>query len=272
MKGYSTREVAELLAMSPRVVREIARDVIDAERDSHARYQFSFQDIVLLRTAKELVNSGVRQGKINRTLLSLQRRLPADRSLTSLRITGDGGAVVIREQDQVYNPESGQLHFNFAIAELAGSVAPLARRAAAKAATSDDLSSDDWFDVGVDLEAVSPEEAPAAYLRALALDPEYADAHVNLGRLMQESGDFIAAEDHYSHALLLEPEHALAAFNYGTLLEDMGRLEQAIEAYERATAFADAHYNLSRLFELLGRHELALAHLKTYRQLIDSNI
>ncbi|MFT4821953.1 MAG: tetratricopeptide (TPR) repeat protein [Candidatus Azotimanducaceae bacterium] len=270
MKGYSTREVAELLALSPRVVREIARGVIDAERDDKARYQFSFQDIVLLRTAKELISGGVPQGKINRTLLSLQRRLPADRSLTSLRITGDSGAVVIRELDQVYNPESGQLHFNFAIAELAGSVAPLARRAAAEAATSDNLTSDDWFDVGVDLEAVSPEEAPAAYLRALELDPEYADAHVNLGRLMQESGDFTAAEDHYSHALLLEPDHALAAFNFGTLLEDMGRIEQAIEVYQQATAFADAHYNLSRLFELLGRHEQALAHLKTYRQLIDS--
>jgi tetratricopeptide (TPR) repeat protein len=82
--------------------------------------------------------------------------------------------------------------------------------------------------------------------------------------------NFTAAEDHYSHALLLEPDHALAAFNFGTLLEDMGRIEQAIEVYQQATAFADAHYNLSRLFELLGRHEQALAHLKTYRQLIDS--
>jgi tetratricopeptide (TPR) repeat protein len=50
----------------------------------------------------------------------------------------------------------------------------------------------------------------------------------------------------------------------------MGHIEQAIEVYQRATAFADAHYNLSRLFELLGHHEQALAHLKTYRQLIDS--
>jgi tetratricopeptide (TPR) repeat protein len=265
MKGYSTREVAELLALSPRVIREIARGVIDAERDGKAHYQFSFQDIVLLRTAKELIGGGVHQSKINRTLLSLQRRLPVNRSLTSLRITGDGGTVVIREQDQVYNPESGQLHFNFAIAELAGHVAPLAA-----AATSDDLSSDEWFDVGVDLEAVSPEEAPAAYLRALELDPEFADAHVNLGRLMQESGDFVTAEDHYRCALSMEPEHALAAFNFGTLLEDLGHIEQAIEVYQRATAFADAHYNLSRLYELLGRHELALAHLKTYRQLIDS--
>ena len=269
MKGYSTREVAELLALPPRVIREIARGVLDAERNNNAHYQFSFQDIVLLRTAKELIQGGVRQGKVNRTLMNLQRQLPANRSLTSLRITGDGGAVVIREQDQVYNPESGQLHFNFAIAELAGNVAPLARRAAAEAASSDDLSSDEWFDVGVDLEAVSPEEAPAAYLRALALDPDYADAHVNLGRLMQEAGDYEAAEQHYQSALALEPKHLLAAFNFGTLLEDMGRIELAIEAYERATQFPDAHYNLSRLFELLGQHQQALAHLKTYRQLTD---
>ena len=112
MKGYSTQEVAVLLSMSPRAIREIARGVIDIERSARARYQFSFQDIVLLRTAKELIQAGVQQARINRTLLTLQRQLP-QKALASLRITGDAGAVVIRDQDHVYNPESGQIHFDF---------------------------------------------------------------------------------------------------------------------------------------------------------------
>jgi tetratricopeptide (TPR) repeat protein len=269
MKGYSTQAVADLLDLPPRVVREIARGVIDAERDANARYRFSFQDIILLRTAKELINSGIHQSRINRTLLSLQRRLPGNRSLSSLRITGDAGVVVIREQDQVYNPESGQIHFNFTISELAGTVAPLARQAVVIAEDSQQLDSDAWFDLGVDLEAVTPIEAPAAYLRALELDPQHADAHVNLGRLMQESGQFALAEEHYRLALAIEPNHLLAGFNLGTLLEDLGRITQAIEAYQQAADFADAHYNLSRLYELLGEHQQALAHLKIYRQLSD---
>ena len=38
---------------------------------------------------------------------------------------------------------------------------------------------------------------------------------------------------------------------------------------ERKQHLADAHYNLSRLYELVGEHAEALKHLKTYRSLID---
>jgi len=270
MKGYSTREVAELLELPQEVIRDIARGVLDPDKRYRGRYRFSFQDIVVLRTAKELLNAGIRRSRINRSLLSLQRRLPTTRPLTSLRITGAGGDVVIQEQDQMYNPESGQFHFNFSVADLAGSVAPLARRAAEDAEASDEqLTSDDWFDLGVDLEAVSPDDAPAAYIRALELDPEHSDAHVNLGRLLQEAGEYTTAETHYRQALTAEPDNILAAFNLGTLLEDMGRIHDAIEAYKKAASFADAHYNLSRLYELVGEHAEALKHLKAYRSLID---
>lgn len=269
MKGYSTREVSELLELSERIIRDIARGVLDADRGDNKHYRFSFQDIVVLRTAKELVNAGVQRSRINKSLFQLQARLPRNRPLTALRISGDGGAVVIRDEDQVYNPESGQIHFNFAVSDLAGEVAPLARKAAEDAESSEQLTSDDWFDLGVDLEAVSPEDAPAAYHRALELDPEHSDAHVNLGRLLQEVGEYDAAEDHYHQALEADRENVLAAFNLGTLLEDVGRIHDAIGAYKKAASFADAHYNLSRLYELVGQHTEALKHLKTYRNLLE---
>lgn len=269
MKGYSTQEVAELLALSPRLIRRIAHGVMDPDRVVNGRYHFSFQDIVLLRTAKEMLGSGVPASRITRTLFRLQQQLPKNRPLTSLRISSDGGAVVIRENNHIYNPDSGQLHFDFAIAELAGNVAPLARQAAEDAANTPDMSSDDWFDLAVDLEAVSPEDAPAAYLESLALDPEHADAHINLGRLRQRDGLLDDAQTHYQAALALDPENALAAYNLGTLLEDMGQLQEAITAYQSAQSFPDAHYNLSRLYELVGSHDKALDHLRIYRRLID---
>jgi tetratricopeptide (TPR) repeat protein len=270
MKGYSTQDVAELLDIQEETIREIARTgVLDPERTPRGHYRFSFQDIVILRTAKELLDAGVRKSRINKSLMQLKQRMPSERSLSSLRIAGDGGAVVIHQDEQMYNAESGQIHFNFAVAELAGTIAPLAKQAAEDAESSDHLTSDDWFDLGVDLEAVSPEDAPAAYLRALELDATHSDAHVNIGRLMQEAGEYDAAENHYMHALAAEPDSVLAAFNLGTLLEDMGRIEDAINAYKGAVTFADAHYNLSRLYELVGEHAEALKHLKTYRSLIE---
>lgn len=270
MKGYSTRDVAELLEIQPDVIREIARSgILEPARTSRNHYRFDFQDIIILRTAKELLHSGIKRAQINNALFKLKAKLPSNRHLTSMRISGDGGVLVIREEDQVYNPDSGQLHFNFAVADLAGTVAPLAKQAAEEAEQSDQLSSDDWFDLGVDLEAVSPEDAPAAYLRALELDPKHSDAHVNIGRLLQEAGENKAAEEHYNQALEAEPDNVLAAFNLGTLFEDMGRIEDAITAYKQASNLADAHYNLSRLYELVGEHSQALKHLKTYRKLIE---
>ncbi|MDA0977686.1 MAG: tetratricopeptide repeat protein [Proteobacteria bacterium] len=269
-KGYSTRDVAELLDLPTSFIREVARaGILEPARTEGNQYRFDFQDIIVLRTAKELLAAGVKRAKINNTLFRLKSQLPSNRPLTALRIAGDGGAVVIREDDQVYNPDSGQIHFNFAVADLAGTVAPLARQAAEEAEASDQLSSDDWFDLGVDLEAVSPEDAPAAYLRALELDPYHSDAHVNLGRLLQEAGELDGAEEHYQKAIETDPDNVLAAFNLGTLFEDMGRIQDAISAYKRASNLADAHYNLSRLYELVGEHAEALKHLKTYRNLID---
>ena len=64
---------------------------------------------------------------------------------------------------------------------------------------------------------------------------------------------------------------ATACFNHGVALEDLGRLADAIAAYERALAcdpdYVDAHYNLARLYERLGRQTAAIRHLKAYRQL-----
>ncbi|MBV1876724.1 MAG: tetratricopeptide repeat protein [Pseudomonadales bacterium] len=270
MKGYSTQEVSDLIELPESVIRDIARGVLDLGRDPNHHFRFSFQDLVILRTAKELINSGVQRSKINRSLTELRKQLPSNRPLTALRISGDGGSVVIHHKNQVYNPESGQIHFDFSASELAGTVAPMARKAAENAEALNQLSSDDWFDLGVDLEAVSPADAPDAYNRALSIEPDHADAHVNMGRLLQEAGKFDAAEEHYYQALESEPDNSLAAFNLGTLLEDTGHIHDAIEAYKKAASFADAHYNLSRLYELVGQHTKALKHLRTYRNLLES--
>ena len=76
----------------------------------------------------------------------------------------------------------------------------------------------------------------------------------------------------YEEALRLSPKHAPAAFNLGTALEDLKRTNAAIAAYRRAVALdeqlADAHYNLSRLYEKIGQRQAALRHLSAYRDLV----
>lgn len=62
----------------------------------------------------------------------------------------------------------------------------------------------------------------------------------NLGRLAEERGDPVAAEDHYAAALAAAPDHFLAAMNLGTLAAKRGDLAAALPLFERAAALEPA--------------------------------
>jgi tetratricopeptide (TPR) repeat protein len=72
-------------------------------------------------------------------------------------------------------------------------------------------------------------EARAAALRALALDDESADAQVALGQVMfWAEWDWIAAERSFQRALAINPNHAEAYLYYGALMEALGDLERGL--------------------------------------------
>ena len=273
MKSYTTRDVANLLGLSEAQVRSHARvGYLAPDRGPRNSYRFSFQDLVLLRAAEALRDARIAPRRIRRALRALSRELPAGRSLSGMRISSEGDRIVVRDGSEAWNPESGQLLLDFRVAELAGQMAPVARRLAHAARRSDEpLTADQWYDLGTDLETAAPDDARDAYARAVALDPRHASARVNLGRLLQDAGRPAEAAEQYRAALAVRPRHPTAAFNLGTALEDLGRRPEAIEAYRKALDadddFADAHFNLARLYEQTGRRAAALRHLKAYRLL-----
>src|SRR5437588_8307000 len=273
MKGYTSRDVAKLLGLTVAQVRGFARDgFLTPGRGPRGELQFSFQDLVILRTAKGLVAARIPTRRIRRALRRLRSELPRGRSLAELRITAEDDRIVVSDGESTWSPESDQMQIDFAVSDLASRAAPMARRAAKAARrVEEDLSAEDWYDLGLELEVAAPAEARDAYRRALELDAHHADAHVNLGRLLHEQGLVEEAERHYRSALRESPEHATAAFNLGIALEDLGRPADAIDAYRTALAtdarLADAHYNLARLYEKAGKKAAALRHLSTYRRL-----
>lgn len=272
MESYTTRDVARLLRLSEAQVRSQARaGFLTPDRGPRNSYRFSFQDILLLRTARDLAGARVPPRRIKRALSNLAHHLPLGKFLTGLRITADAGRVIVREGEASWNPESEQLQIDFAglvpptrSSGVALSICQLPKRSGER------LSAAQWFDRGEELEDTAPDEAMNAYGRAIALDPGRSDARVNLGRLHQLAGRVAEAIDHYREALR-EGGDATAAFNLGTALEELGRRESAIEAYCQAIrmdrAFADAHFNLSRLYELVGQRDVALRHLREYQRL-----
>ena len=276
MKGYTTRDVESLIGLTRRQSREYGRSgILSPDRGPGNRYLFSFQDLILLRTAKELLDADVPHRRILRALRRVKDQLPTDRSLTELRIGAEGDEVVVRDEDRAWDPESGQLRFVFDVAELAAQVEPLDQAAIAR--SDDDTPADDWLDLGLELETHAPAQAREAYEKVLEIDPTHVDALINLGRLLQEGGELEAAVVHYRRALQEAGGAAPpAAFNLGLALEDLGRERAAIDAYSAALAadpgFADAHYNLARLYEQTGDRVSALRHLKSYRALTGARL
>ena len=275
VKGYSTHEVAELLQMPEGRVRSFARaGFLKPTRGERSEYRFSFQDIVLLRTAKALDEAQVPSRKVWKALRSLQEQLPADRSLATIRISAAGDDVVVRDATSTWEPYTGQAVLEFDVAELAQEAEPMVRHAArvARNDSSADAGADDWYQLAVDLETVGAMgKAADAYRRALQIEPDHPESQLNLGRLHHDTGDLAAAEKLYRSVLRSVPHSALAFFNLGVVLDDQGRAHQAREAYEQALEiegdFADAHFNLARLHERDGRTAQALRHLARYRAL-----
>jgi tetratricopeptide (TPR) repeat protein len=271
--SYSVREVAAMLGLAPAQIRAWARDgLLSPQKGTRGALRLDFHDLVLLRTASELSAAHVPQRRIRKALENVREHLPEGRSITGLRISAHGEQIVVRDGESVWNPESGQSLFDFAISDVAAIAEPVARANFERARADDEgLGADDWYDLGCDLELRAPESAEEAYRRALTLDPSYADAHVNLGRIQHEGGATALAAQHYRAALAADPSHALAAFNLGVALEDLGKVDEAIAAYEHALELepdnADAHYNLAGIHERRGDRAIAFQHLKEYSRL-----
>ena len=275
MTGYSTRDIAQLLGVTERKIRAYARaGFLKPARGPRGEFNFTFQDLVVMRTAAALEAQHVPARTIVRALRRLKGQLPSGRSLTEVSIAADGARIMVRDGGSSWNPLSGQLLIQFDVAELAARAEPIARRRsqALLATIREGYSAAEWFQIGVDLEAVAPAQAREAYVRTLQMDPRHPDAHVNLGRILHEGGQVTEAATHYLQALRNNDQHAVAAYNLGVAMEDLGRLSEALKAYQQSAAadaqFADVHYNLAKLYEKIGNRAGAIRHFTKYRRLL----
>jgi tetratricopeptide (TPR) repeat protein len=263
---YTLRRVQAMLGLSRRIVAGlIAEGFVAPTRGRRNEWRFTFQDLMLLRTAHTLQASKIPPRKILRSLVQLKARLPQELPLTGLRITAIGADVAVRDRDGRWQAGSGQLLMDFDVAPAAGSVAILER----SSPSGPDAAA--WFERGLALEATDPAGAEAAYRQALTLAPDLAEATLNLGAMWSEAGRFEELAELSEQAVTHCPGSALIHFNHGVALDHLERLPAAMASYERSLALdptlADAHYNLGRLREQLGDKRGALRHFSAYRRL-----
>ena len=265
---YTLRRVQAMLGLSRSVIDGlIAAGFVAPTRGRRNELRFTFQDLMLLRTAHALQASKIPPRRILRSLARLKATLPQELPLTGLRISAIGADVAVRDRDGQWQADSGQLLMDFDVAPAGSGQVAFMARAAAPAA--DDAAT--CFARGVALEASDPAGAEAAYRQALVLAPEEAAAYLNLGAMWSEAGRHAEVVALSKLAFAQGLDEALIHFNRGVALDHLERLPEAMASYERSLALdpalADAHYNLGRLREQLGDARGAVRHFSAYRRL-----
>jgi len=270
VQQFGVREVEKLL----RLPRSTIRALIDAGFVSPARgprkaWRFSFQDLIVLRTAQALVAAKVPAKRITRSVRELRRHLPQSMPLSGLSICAVADRVVVKEGARRWQAESGQYLLAFEGDPANGSLSVIERKKSPRG-----LTAPDWFDRGIELEETDAAAALQAYGEAIAADPKLVDAHVNRGWLLHEAGRLEEAERAYRAAITACGGEPLLLYNLGVLLVDMERKKEAVEVYETALSgnpgFADCHYNLALLCEELEMPREAIRHMAQYRKLTGS--
>ena len=284
MHAYDAKDLERLFGLPASAVRALARagNIHPVRRGSKLHY--SFHDLVVLRTASALRAAKISSQRINRTLKELRSALPADSALNQLSLTALGNRIAIREGQTLRESESGQYALALEIVEEKGRLHVITRHdagtredgitrhdAAARPGTAaPGASAEDHYAKGIQLEETDPQAARKSYETALAADPNHLEARINLGRLLHLDGRLAEAEQVYRFGGNAEP---FLVFNLAVLLEDLGREPEAIVAYREALAldpqFADAHFNLARLYERARDAKASLRHLLAYRRMMD---
>src|SRR5438093_2048993 len=181
MHRYGVRDVEKLLRLPRSTIRAlIAAGFVSPARGPRSEWRFSFQDLIVLRTAQALARAKVPQRRINKSVRELRRHLPDAMPLSGLSIGAVADRMVVREGASRWQADSGQYLLAFEGDPADGSLSVIERAEPTEPA----LPSDDWFDMAVALERVDADAALRAYEEGVAADPARLDARINLGRLL----------------------------------------------------------------------------------------
>jgi len=106
-------------------------------------------------------------------------------------------------------------------------------------------------------------EAVDLYGKVIALKPDFAEAHVNLGNALFSQGELDKSITSLARAMAIQPDSAKVHYHMGQVLEHQSKVGAAISSYSRALEvnpdYVDAHFSLGNLFMRQRELERAIA-------------
>ncbi len=279
MSVYSLREAARITGITPTRLRSWERHelVRPSARESDPP-AYGFRDLVCIKTILVLLDHGIPLRRIRRTVSAVRTAIPElDEPVAQLRVWLDGSdRVVVRHGDALYEPD-GQRVIDFTLSpERPDDVAPLAIPCAEGDVGVQPETALEWFEHGcrLDSRAETFDDAIDAYRRALEVDPQFTDAHCNLGAVYHQQDRRSDARACYERALACDGSHVEAHLNLANLDEEEERPEAALAHYRAALRAdpvrAETHLAAALLYDRLKLRRRAREHWRRYLQIAPS--
>ncbi|MDO9009895.1 MAG: hypothetical protein Q7U80_16890, partial [Thiobacillus sp.] len=116
MHQYGVRMVEKLLQLPRSTIRGLIQaGFVTPARGPRGAFLFSFQDLIVLRTAWALTRADLTPRRIIHSLKQLRSQLPDNVPLSGLRIGAVGDRVVVQEGDARWQADSGQYLLAFEV-------------------------------------------------------------------------------------------------------------------------------------------------------------
>jgi tetratricopeptide (TPR) repeat protein len=110
------------------------------------------------------------------------------------------------------------------------------------------------------------EKAMVYYEKSILLNPNYSEAHNNIGIIYGSLNEHEKAVEYYKKAIFLNPNNANFYFNTGLAYIELKQYEKAIEYFEKVISlnsnYSEAYYNIGSAYFDLNNHEKALENYK----------
>src|ERR1043166_864786 len=114
MEYFTVKQASRMLGISPQRLRRwekiqfVPRSLLT---DKGAFY--SFQDLISLKAAAELISGGISLQQVTRSLDFIKKKFPEIKNLSELKFFSQNNMLLMRYNGMSFNPITGQLLLSF---------------------------------------------------------------------------------------------------------------------------------------------------------------
>lgn len=266
-REYTPAMLSQMLEVPVGIIRRWQRvGLITPIRQVYRLPYFDYRQVSTIRKLMELLDSGVPLPRLQQSVERLSEFVGEEFSLDQLELLATGRRLLYRDEkswvdsmtgqrlldfdppetqeelDEDFDVISGRVQEHWTAEEWFAEGCRLAEEGelpeaieALRMALMDQPGRAEWHFVLAELLYRGENVAGAVerYHTAVALDHEYIEAWVQLGCVLQQSGEVRGAEDAFKIALDLHPDYPEALFHQAELLHQAGRTREAIPLWQQ---------------------------------------